>query len=268
MRVVTVPVKRMEGITIVEKVKVLIGDDSREFGLTWASLLKADGMYAVTRQKSGRVLLEAVKSEMPDLLIIDARMNDMNASELLNQIRRNIGRLPITVVVSDYASPFLEREVLEAGADSFLAKPLAAEEIVRKCKALCRFRSGALGDRSGQSHRNFEVIVTDLIRQFGIPAHLKGYHYLRTAILMTLQDENILESVTKELYPSVAEYHGTTAARTERAIRHGIEIAWERGDKNAIALFGGRDRKKPTNSEFIAMISDRLRLEYFSGMRM
>ncbi len=268
MRGVTVPVKRMEGITIVEKVKVLIGDDSREFGLTWASLLKADGMYAITRQKSGRVLLESVKTEMPDLLIIDARMNDMNASELLGEIRRNLGKLPITVVVSDYVSPFLEREVLEAGADSFLSKPLAAEEIVRKCKALCRFRSGALGDRSGQSHRNLEVVVTDLIRQFGIPAHLKGYHYLRTAILMTLQDKNILESVTKDLYPSVAEYHGTTASRTERAIRHGIEIAWERGDKNAIALFGGKDRKKPTNSEFIAMISDRLRLEYCSGMRM
>lgn len=257
----------MEGIAIVEKVKVLIGDDSREFGLNWASLLKAEGMYAVARQKNGRALLDAVQKEMPDLLIVDARMNDMNASELLDEIRRNLGRLPITVVVSDYASPFLEREVLEAGADSFLTKSLAAEEIVRKCKSLCRFRGGALGDRSGQSDRNLEIVVTDLIRRFGIPAHLKGYHYLRTAILMTLRDENILESVTKELYPSVAEYHGTTAARTERAIRHGIEIAWERGDENVIALFGGRGRKKPTNSEFIAMISDRLRLEYRPGMR-
>lgn len=267
MRVVTIPAKRMEGITIVEKMKVLIGDDSREFGLNLASLLKAEGMYAIARQKNGRVILDAAETEMPDLLIIDARMNDMNASELLDEIRRNLGRLPLTVVVSDYSSPFLEREILEAGADSFLAKPLAAEEIVRKCKSLCRFRSGALGDRSGQSRRNFEMIVTDLIRQFGIPAHLKGYHYLRTAILMTLQDENMLECVTKELYPSVAEYHGTTAARTERAIRHGIEIAWERGDETAIALFGGRDRKKPTNSEFIAMITDRLRLEYLPGMR-
>lgn len=262
------PAERMEGITMEEKVKVLIGDDSREFGLYWASLLKAEGMYAVTRQKNGRALLDMIQSEIPDLLIVDARMTDMNASEFLDQIRRNLGKLPITVVVSDYASPFLEQEVLEAGADSFLAKLLAAEEIVRKCKALCRFRSGSFGDRSGQSRRSFEVIVTDLIRQFGIPAHLKGYHYLRTAILMTLQDENILGSVTKELYPSVAEYHGTTAARTERAIRHGIEIAWERGDDHAVALFGGRDRKKPTNSEFIAMISDRLRLEYLPGTRM
>lgn len=254
-------------ITMKEKMKVLIGDDSREFGLYWANLLKAEGMYAITRKKNGRVLLDAIEREMPDLLIVDAALTDMDASELLGELRRSAGKLPVSIVVSDYDSPFLEREVMDAGADSFMLKSLAAGEIVKKCKTLCRFRGGAFGDRSGQTYQNLEFIVTDLIRQFGVPAHIKGYHYLRTAILMSLEDESLLGGVTKQLYPSVAEYHGTTATRAERAIRHGIEIAWERGDENAIALFGGRDRKKPTNSEFIAMISDRLRLEYGSGLR-
>ncbi|MCM1335526.1 MAG: response regulator [Bacteroides sp.] len=246
-----------------EKFKILIGDDSREFGLYWASLLKAEGMYAITRKRNGRAILDTmIEKGMPDLLIVDTVMSDMDAMAFMREMRDLSGRTPVTVVVSDYDSPLWERELLEAGADSFLIKSLAADEIVKKCKTLCRFRNGKFGDRSGKEYQNVELVVTDLIRRFGVPANIKGYYYLRTAILMSLEDESLLGGVTKQLYPSVAEYHGTTPTRAERAIRHGIEVAWERGDDTAIALFGGKERKKPTNSEFIAMISDRLRLEY------
>ncbi len=251
-----------------EKMKVLIGDDSRELGLTWASLLKNEGLYTVTRKKNGQLLLEAMKKEKPDLIIADVQMPDMTAAEFLMEAQRQIGWLPAVIIVSDCASPKLEREVLDAGADCFLPKPFSPEKLVKKVKTLYRFRAGGLGDRSGQEWDNLEYTVTETIHRIGMPAHIKGYHYVRTAIMLAVGSRELLESMTKLLYPAVAEEYETTPTRVERAIRHAVGIAWERGNPSMLEEMFGKRSKKPTNSEFIALLSDKLRLQYSYGRRL
>lgn len=249
-----------------EKMKVLIGDDSPEYGLSWASLLKEEGMFAVTRQKNGRVLLEMMKNDLPDFLILEAKMPEMDAAELLSELNRLSGRLPSTIVVSNLSTPQLEREVMDAGADYFMVKPFEPKQLVKKVKALMNYNAAKFTG-GGRESGNIEYIVTDIIHQIGIPAHIKGYHYLRTAIILSINDDEMINSVTKLLYPTVAERYNTTPSRVERAIRHAIEIAWDRGDVDVLnGIFGytvRNTRGKPTNSEFIALIADKLRLQYF-----
>ena len=249
-----------------EKIKVLIGDDSSEFGLTWASLLKKEGMFAVTRQKNGRVILENVRNDMPDILVVEARMPELDAAALLEEIRSKKGSVPVTIVVSNIGHAQLEREVMDAGASCFMIKPFSPEMLLAKIKALCSLRR-VHSQTIDRSVGNLEYVVTDIIHQIGIPAHIKGYHYLRTAIILSINDSDMINSVTKLLYPTVAQKYITTSSRVERAIRHAIEIAWDRGDVDVLnSLFGytvHNSRGKPTNSEFIALISDKLRLQYF-----
>ncbi|MCM1335404.1 MAG: sporulation transcription factor Spo0A [Bacteroides sp.] len=250
-----------------EKTKVLIGDDSPEYGLSWASLLKEEGMFAVTRQKNGRTLLETMRGDLPDFLVVEAKMPEMDAAELLSEVKRAAGKLPTTIVVSNLSTPQLEREMMDAGAEYFMVKPFEPKQLVRKVKALMSFHAGQVAPGATREINNIEYIVTDIIHQIGIPAHIKGYHYLRTAIILSINDDEMINSVTKLLYPTVAERYNTTPSRVERAIRHAIEIAWDRGDVDVLnGIFGytvRNTRGKPTNSEFIALIADKLRLQYF-----
>lgn len=252
-----------------DKIKILIGDDSSECGLTWASLLKKEGMFTATRHKNGKTILESVKNDMPDFLIIEAKMPELDAASLLDEIRTAKGTVPITIVVSNINTPELEKEVMDAGASYFMVKPFAPEIMVNKVHSLKNYRKVTSPD-SVKDMANIEYIVTDMIHRIGIPAHIKGYHYLRTAIILSINDDEMINSVTKLLYPTVAQKYGTTSSRVERAIRHAIEIAWDRGDVDVLnGLFGytiHTSRGKPTNSEFIALIADKLRLQYFPNM--
>ncbi len=252
-----------------DKIKILIGDDSSEYGLTWASLLKKEGMFTAARRKNGKVILESVKNDMPDFLIIEAKMPELDAASLLDEIRAAKGTVPVTIVVSNINTPELEKEVMDAGASYFMVKPFAPEIMVNKINALKNYRKAA-SPETVRDIANIEYIVTDMIHRIGIPAHIKGYHYLRTAIILSINDDEMINSVTKLLYPTVAQKYSTTSSRVERAIRHAIEIAWDRGDVDVLnGLFGytiHTARGKPTNSEFIALIADKLRLQYFPNL--
>ncbi len=251
------------------KLKILIGDDSAEYGLTWASILKKEGMFAVTRHKNGKLILETIKNDTYDFLIVEAKMPELDAASLLYEIRNEKGELPITIVVSNIHSPELEKEIMEAGASYFMVKPFAPEILVNKVHSLKNYKKIVV-PAAHKELNNIEYIVTDIIHKIGIPAHIKGYHYLRTAIILSVHDDEMLNSITKLLYPTVAQKYNTTSSRVERAIRHAIEIAWDRGDVDVLnSLFGytvHTSRGKPTNSEFIALIADKIRLEFFSDM--
>lgn len=250
-----------------DKVKVVIGDDTPDAGLSWASLLKKEGMFAVTRQKNGRVIFETVKNDMPDFLIIEAKMPEIDAAELIDKMRNELGKTPMVVVVSNCHSPQLEKEVMDAGASYFMVKPFDPEAMAKKIVTLSNFKSGNFAVSGRTELVNIEYVVTDIIHQIGIPAHIKGYHYLRTAIMLSINDDDMINCVTKLLYPTVAKRYNTTSSRVERAIRHAIEIAWDRGDVDVLnSIFGytvHNTRGKPTNSEFVALIADKLRLQYF-----
>ncbi|MCR4863284.1 MAG: sporulation transcription factor Spo0A [Ruminococcus sp.] len=245
------------------KVKVLIGDDSAE-AVSIANKLREKGMYAYTRRRDCSVILEAIRNDTPDVAVLDLNAQNGDVVSLMKRVRELAVKFPVFIVTSQYDNEFIERQVMDNGAAKFLLKPCGIDD-------LCSAISSALGDRANSLSDDMEIVVTDIIHQLGVPAHIKGYHYLRTAILYSIEDKTLLDSVTKLLYPTVAGIYETTSSRVERAIRHAIEIAWDRGNVDTLNAFFGytvdTGKGKPTNSEFIALITDKLRLRYKAALR-
>lgn len=247
------------------KIKVLIGDDSAETGVSIANKLRERGMYAYTRRKDMGVILESIRKDPPDVAVLDVDAQNGDVIAVMKGVREMGVKFPVFIIVSAYDNEFIERQVTENGASRFLLKPYDADD-------LCNAINSAIGDKANCLSDDMEIVVTDMIHQLGVPAHIKGYHYLRTAILYSIEDKSLLDSVTKLLYPTVAGLYDTTSSRVERAIRHAIEIAWDRGNVDTLNSFFGytvdTGKGKPTNSEFIALITDKLRLRYKSALRL
>ncbi len=246
------------------KIKVLIGDDSAETGVSIANKLRERGMYAYTRRRELGIILESLRKDMPDAAVLDIDTQNGDVIAVMKGAKELGTKLPVFIVTSSYDNEFIEHQVMENGASRFLLKPYDADD-------LCNAINSAMGDRENTISDDMELVVTDMIHQLGVPAHIKGYHYLRTAILYSIEDKALLESVTKMLYPTVADIYETTSSRVERAIRHAIEIAWDRGNVDTLNSFFGytvdTGKGKPTNSEFIALITDKLRLRYKSMLK-
>ncbi len=244
-----------------EKKKILIGDDTADYGITTASALRSYGLYAITRRKDGAILLNTIKEEQPDVVIIDAVMPRMDAIDLIKRTKAEAPVFPSFIVTSSYDNPFVERQIMELGASYFMLKPFDIETLAERIMSLLNHAQ----NNAAKGKNDLEFTITDIIHQLGVPAHIKGYHYLRAAILSSIENPELLESVTKLLYPTVAMQFNTTSSRVERAIRHAIEIAWDRGDIDILNSFFGFTvntcKGKPTNSEFIALITDKLRLQ-------
>lgn len=249
------------------KVKVLIGDDSVEYGIACANCFRSNGIYTVTRKKDGKVVLDSIRNDQPEIVIMDAVMTHFDAVEVMNKLRALGGKQPHFIITSAYDNAFLERQVVEAGASYFVQRPFDNEMMLKRAQKLL---GGECEGEKKEDH-DLEMIVTEVIHQLGVPAHIKGYHYLREAILLSIDDQELMESITKRLYPTVAKSFNTTSSRVERAIRHAIEIAWDRGNLDTLNSFFGYTvntcKGKPTNSEFIALITDKLRLQYRTGAR-
>lgn len=248
-----------------ETKKILIGDDTVDYGITTASALRSYGLYAITRRKDGNILMNTILEEKPDVVIIDSTMPHMDAIELIKRTKAEAPVFPAFIVTSGYDNPFVEHQIMELGAAYFMLKPFDISTLAE------RILSITTQQHSGNTNpQDLEIIVTDVIHQLGVPAHIKGYHYLRAAILASIENAELLESVTKLLYPTVAQRFNTTSSRVERAIRHAIEIAWDRGDLDILNSFFGYTvntcKGKPTNSEFIALITDKLRLQQKSAL--
>ena len=246
------------------KVKVLIGDDTAETGVSVANKLREKGMYAYTRRKDCGIILESIRKDPPDVAVLDISTQNGDVVSLMKNVRDSGLKSPVFIITSSFDNEFIERQVIENGASKFLLCPYSAED-------LCTAINSSIGERVNSYSDDMEVVVTDMIHQLGVPAHIKGYHYLRTAILYSINDKTLLDSVTKLLYPTVASIYDTTSSRVERAIRHAIEIAWDRGNVDTLNSFFGytvdTGKGKPTNSEFIALITDKLRLRYKSTLK-
>ncbi len=253
------------------KIKVLIGDDSADYGVSCANTLRTMGFFVVARAKDGLTLFDAIKNEMPEVVVIDAVMPNLDAIELMKKIQVSVYKKPIFIVTSTYDNPFIEKQVMESGAAYFMLRPFEVTTLGDRINALIgnnSVRESEIDLEKKTQASNLEVVVTDIIHQIGVPAHIKGYHYLREAIIQSVNDASKLESVTKVLYPSVAKKFKTTSSRVERAIRHAIEIAWDRGNLETLNSFFGytinTGKGKPTNSEFVALVTDKIRLKYKS----
>lgn len=245
-----------------ETIKVLVGDDTAEKGVHIASELRDAGMYAYTRRNSGELIKRSIIGERPDVVILDLTLSDTDALTLIHSLREEADETPAFIVMSDLDNRFIEKQVLSNGASYYLTKPYTAEELAGIVSSLA--------DRNTEgSKKDIELMVTDVIRRVGMPANIKGYYYLRSAIMKAADNRYILEGVTKNLYPAVAKQFNTTSARVERAMRHAIETAWVKsGMEGFIETFGCpfmSERDRPTNSEFIALAADKLRLDMRAG---
>ena len=226
------------------------------------------GFFVITRPKDGLTIYDAIKNEQPDVVIADAVMPSLDAIELIRKIQNSSYQKPLFIITSAYENSFIETQVMNAGASYFMLKPFDIKILGERIKSMLDIDTDISSDSSYTKNKqsiNLEIIVTDIIHQIGVPAHIKGYQYLREAIIIAVGDMDVINAVTKILYPEVAKRFGTTASRVERAIRHAIEVAWDRGDLETLQKYFGytvsNAKGKPTNSEFIAMIADKLQLE-------
>lgn len=246
-----------------KNLKVLLTGEGSEFGKNCANVLRTYGCDVILVQKDGKALLSRVESSGADVVVMDAFMSNLDALGVINRLKEN-GNKPLIMVMSSTDNPRFEQEILSAGADYYFLKPFDVQMLAQRINQLTGW-SKAQGDVSKlQDTTDLQVTVSEIMHQIGVPAHIKGYQYLREAIVLSINDREMMSSVTKVLYPTVAKMYSTTSSRVERAIRHAIEVAWDRGDVDVLSSYFGytiqNTRGKPTNSEFIAMISDKLRL--------
>lgn len=254
-----------------KKCKVLLADNSEGFGKPCVRAMRAHGLDAECSEKDGRQLLDVILKTRPDVVVMDMFLPTLDAIGVMKSVKSHImSSLPRFIVMFGFDNPALESEAMAAGADYFFLKPFDYSEMAERILTLYSVRTtAASAPVSSGRVSSLEMRVTDILHQVGVPAHIKGYQYLRDAILMAIDDEDIINAVTKRLYPDVAKKHGTTSSRVERAIRHAIEVAWDRGDVEILNSYFGytihSTRGKPTNSEFIAMIADKFRLQLKVG---
>ncbi|MCC8182384.1 MAG: sporulation transcription factor Spo0A [Clostridiales bacterium] len=242
-------------------IKVVIADADEDARRSLAEELAAepDIQVAGSTGEGGKVTA-LLRETGAEVLVMDLVLFGMDGLELLEQINTQEARRPGILIYSSFVAGGVAARTAELGADYFLTKPNRGQAVVERIRLL---RNSATV--TPKAYQNMETLVTSIIHEIGVPAHIKGYQYLREAILIAVDDMDVINAVTKVLYPEVAKRYGTTASRVERAIRHAIEVAWDRGDLETLQKYFGytvsNAKGKPTNSEFIAMIADRLQLQ-------
>ena len=257
-----------------DKLNVAIADDNDLMRQLLDTIVQSDEELSVVgTAKDGEEAYQMIKEKEPDVVLLDIVMPKMDGLGVLDKVQRDtsIKKTPNFIMVSAVNQPQVTEDAFALGADYFIMKPFDTDTIIQRIKKTRRTRAfvePGFYQKKTKEHTEaaLEADVTNIIHEIGVPAHIKGYQYLRDSIIMSVSDMEMLNSITKILYPTIAKKYDTTTSRVERAIRHAIEVAWSRGRMDTIdALFGytiNHGKGKPTNSEFIALITDKIRLDY------
>ncbi len=262
-----------------EKLNIAIADDNERVVEMLDDILRKEASVQIVGiARNGEDVLDIIKDKEPDVVLLDIIMPKMDGISVMERVRRDtsLKKQPRFVVISAIGQEDVTEDAFNVGAGYYIMKPFSKEMLISKVKNNKEKTEGAFREAKGYAAANekakelgiheLETEVTNIIHEIGVPAHIKGYHYLRDAIIMSVNDIEMLNSITKVLYPTIAKKYQTTSSRVERAIRHAIEVAWGRGKMDTIdELFGytvSNGKGKPTNSEFVALISDKIRLEY------
>lgn len=253
----TVKFTRLMEEFMMQKVKFFMTDLGAQLQPECLTALQEHGIEVMICEKDGRRAAEQIISQKPDVILLDAFMPGLDAISVKTRCQA-AGVQAVYFVTGSFSNSDLEGELIESGFSFYFLKPFEPEVLVQRILS-------ASGRPVKRQVQDDECTVTDILHQIGVPAHIKGYQFLRDAILLTVHDGEYINSVTKRLYPEIAKRNTTTSSRVERAIRHAIEVAWDRGDVDTLNSYFGYTihnlRGKPTNSEFIAMISDKMRLD-------
>ncbi len=250
-----------------EKPRVLVADSNSDFRNQCVQSLKRLDIEVVAEAADGQEAFAKIARTKPNVVVSDLYLGKIDGVGIIRSAKKQMpDDFPAFIMLASFTSQNLFEECCEAGAAYCMLKPIDFNALADRIKRLAdKTRRRGNAKVPGREDGDLEAQVTKIIHQIGVPAHIKGYQYLRTAIIMAINDTEVINSVTKVLYPTVAKQYGTTSSRVERAIRHAIEVAWDRGDLDVLNSFFGytvqNSRGKPTNSEFIAMIADNLRLK-------
>ena len=270
-----------------EKITILIADDNSDFAETLVGhLSKQKDMEVIGVAKDGKEAYEKVINLQPDVLLLDVIMPYLDGLGVLEKINATkIEKIPTCIMLSAVGQTKITQKAISLGAEYYVVKPFDIEILINRIRDIKNYKPTPtstvdncytttkeskvkyieIDEINKKNQENLEALVTNIIHEIGVPAHIKGYQYLREAIMMVVQDIDIINQITKQLYPEIAMKYRTTPSRVERAIRHAIEVAWARGKNDVVeSIFGytiSASKGKPTNSEFIAMIADKLRLE-------
>ena len=255
------------------RTRIVVADDNRDFCQLLTEVIEGErDMDLAGVAHNGLEVLDLVEKAAPEVLVLDIIMphiDGLGVLERLNGLER--GQRPKVIILTAFGQEAITQRVVELGADYYILKPFNLEVLIHRIRQLgnAPLPTSTVLRADRREAPNLELEVTNIIHELGIPAHIKGYLYLRESILLVVDRVELLGGVTKELYPTVAQKFATTPSRVERAIRHAIEVAWSRGNIDSIHRFFGYtvdyERGKPTNSEFIAMVADRLRMELHSA---
>lgn len=241
-------------------IKVVLADANENFRTMLQQTIENTGEFDVVGSAGdGAEAWKMIERERPQLVITDVILPELDGFALLDRMAKLPAR-PKTILVSAFYREQMVMQAMEQGAAYFMAKPCEAGSLLERMRQAVRN-----GETEEESPVALERLVTSIIHEVGVPAHIKGYQYVREAIILAVQDMDVINAVTKVLYPEVARRYNTTPSRVERAVRHAIETAWDRGDLETLQRYFGytvsNTKGKPTNSEFIAMIADRIRLQ-------
>ena len=256
-------------------ISVAIADDNERMVEILDSIVKKDSdLRIVGKANNGEDVYHMIKEKEPDVVLLDLIMPKLDGLSVMERINQDqtIKKHPKFIVISAIGQEGITEDAFNLGAHYYIMKPFDNDMVLNRVRAIKNYtnirQAKAPTNKNaelGLSVENLEGEVTDMIHEVGVPAHIKGYHYLRDSIIMSIEETDVLNAVTKILYPTVAKRYQTTSSRVERAIRHAIEVAWSRGKLDTLEeLFGytvSNRKGKPTNSEFIALIADKIRLQ-------
>ena len=248
---------------------VFIADSAEDFctGLT-AALQRASGFHVVGTAYDGEQAIRLIQERKPDVLVLDLMLPKKDGISVLKALA-DMDRRPVVLAVSAFVSPYVSTAAVSLGVRYMMQKPCDMTALTDHLEEIRSGETLRVMSQRRMDKTSIESLVTGIIHEIGVPAHIKGYQYLREAIIIAVNDMDVINAITKVLYPQVAKTFGTTPSRVERAIRHAIEVAWDRGDLDTLQRFFGytvsNTKGKPTNSEFIALIADKLQLQLKSS---
>jgi two-component system response regulator (stage 0 sporulation protein A) len=251
------------------RVKILIADGNEEFCEHLKEALgQVPGYEVAGVAADGLQAAELLQSRQPDVLVMDLMLPKLDGISVLKKANE-LEKRPAALVLTGFMTPYVGAMAASLGVQYFMSKPCDLDAVVRRIREITTVEGQLKKLPQQRADASIEAMVTSIIHEIGVPAHIKGYQYLREAIMIAVNDMDVINAITKVLYPQVAKTFSTTPSRVERAIRHAIEVAWDRGDLETLQRFFGytvsNTKGKPTNSEFIALIADKLQLQLKSA---
>ncbi|MCI8345364.1 MAG: sporulation transcription factor Spo0A [Clostridia bacterium] len=266
-----------------DKIRLIIADDNPDFVNTLMGYFeKEEEIEVIGVARDGKEAVELIVKQNPDIALIDIIMPHLDGLGVLETLQASeIEKIPMCIMLSAVGQDKVTQKAINLGAEYYIVKPFDIQLLIKRIKDFKNYEPGTIkgnyasreikpkyiqiAPENKKDENGIEALVTNVIHEVGVPAHIKGYQYLREAIIMVVNNIDVINQITKQLYPEIATKYGTTPSRVERAIRHAIEVAWGRGQTETVEnIFGytvSAAKGKPTNSEFIAMIADKLRLE-------